>query len=401
MQDMQNVKEEPPFTTLSRELWLVLACADRNAVKAKALAEQAVNWDVFVEMAIHHRVYPLAYQTLRSLTEKVVPIQVLECLQKKYQANAWQALQMAGETVRVVRQLLNGGIHTAVLKGGVLAMRLYGDVALRPSRDIDLLVKANDLEKADSLLLKLGYRREHPGYLMTSRRWKIYLENNRHFTYVHQKTGIQLELHWKIGHVGMEMPNITENTVSVAEMAGCRLPVLADEEWFLFLVQHGACHSWFRLRWLCDIAVFMRQGDRLNWEKVIELAEDYGMCHVLQQAVILANRLLDVPIPSFFSAGFSIGSKAMRLAEQAVPFFRETNYDPSTVAWSQELYYRAKEYQICLRTGWRNKLQFILLHFGASESDILRFPLPDSLYSLYYFVRPFTWLERRLKCNRV
>ena len=396
MQDIQSIKAEYPFTTISRELWLLLACADRDEVKAQALAAQLINWDIFIEMAVHHRVYPLAYQTLSSLAEQVVPARVLDYLQKKYQANAWQAMRMAGETVRVVKLLTNDGIHTAVLKGGVLAMRLYGDLAARPSRDIDLLVRADDLKKADGLLLRLGYRRDHPDYPMTPKRWQICLQNNRHFSYVHQKTGIYLELHWQIGQVGMELPHAAENAAETVEIASYRVPVFAAEEWFLFLVQHGASHSWFRLRWLCDIAAFMRQGDRLDWAKVVVLAECYDMCRLLQQALILTNLLLDIPIPRLFSPILSANATGLHLAELAVPFFRAT-YDVSTVKISQKLYYWQKAYQFQLRTGWRNKMQYTLLHFGATEDDILRFPLPDCLYWLYYLIRPFIWLERRLK----
>ncbi|WP_145092559.1 nucleotidyltransferase family protein [Sporomusa sp. KB1] len=173
-------------------------------------------------------------------------------------------------------------------------------------------------------------------------------------------------------------------------------PVFADEEWFLFLVQHGAYHSWFRLRWLCDIAVFMQDG-LLDWAKVIRLADGYGMRHVLQQAVFLAHRLLGVPIPPSVLPVFPGAVKPSRLVELVVPFFCDIQYDPSTVTWAQTLYYRDKEYQVALRTGWQNKLQFVLSHFGAAESDILRFPLPDGLYWLYYLIRPFTWLERRYR----
>jgi hypothetical protein len=194
----------------------------------------------------------------------------------------------------------------------------------------------------------------------------------------------------------MELPHAVENAVETVEMASYRVPVFAAEEWFLFLVQHGASHSWFRLRWLCDIAAFMRQGDRLDWAKVVVLAERYGMCRLLHQALILANLLLDIPLPRLFSPILSANASGLHLAELAVPFFRET-YDSSTVKISQKLYYWQKAYQFQLRTGWRNKLQYMLLHFGAEESDILRFPLPDGWYWLYYLIRPVTWLERRLK----
>jgi hypothetical protein len=106
-----------------------------------------------------------------------------------------------------VKLLATHGIQTTVLKGAVLALRLYGDPAARMSRDIDLLVQAADLARADELLFAHGYRRKHPAYPMTPRRWQICLRNSRHFCYIHQETGLYLELHWQIGYIGMQLPH--------------------------------------------------------------------------------------------------------------------------------------------------------------------------------------------------
>lgn len=396
---MKDVKKDYPFTTISRELWLLLACAERNITKVQRLVAQPINWDIFIEMALHHRLVSLAYQTLSGLKEPIIPEQVLSRLREKYQKNSLQAMQMAGETVRLVKLLASFGIQTKVLKGAVLALRLYGDLASRTSRDIDILVQAEDLEKADELLVVNGYRREEPAYLMTPRRWRICLQNSRHFCYIHQKTGVYLELHWQIGYIGMSLPHSAGSFAATIEVAGCQLPVFTDEEWFLYLVMHGAFHAWFRLRWLCDIAVFL-QDDQLDWANVMVLAELHGLQHVLKQAVYLAHQLLEAPMPLLMSPLIPGSSKSWTLVELAVPFFCDTTYEPSTITWAQGLYYRDKKYQVTLRSGWKNKLQFVLTYFAATESDVLRFPLPDSLYWLYYFIRPFTWLERRYKRGR-
>ena len=48
------------------------------------------------------------------------------------------------------------------LKGAFLAEAVYGDIALRPMADFDLLVKPPDLPRAVEILRQLGYESEQP-----------------------------------------------------------------------------------------------------------------------------------------------------------------------------------------------------------------------------------------------
>ena len=51
-------------------------------------------------------------------------------------------------------------INTLVLKGPILGANLYGDVSLRTSGDLDILIPIQDLEKAEKLLLMQGYEKD-------------------------------------------------------------------------------------------------------------------------------------------------------------------------------------------------------------------------------------------------
>ena len=76
-----------------------------------------------------------------------------------------------------------------VLKGPVLAVDLYGDVSLRTSGDLDILIPINDLDKAENFLLKLGYEKDD--YIQTVLNdWKW---RHHHVTYFHPQKGIKLK----------------------------------------------------------------------------------------------------------------------------------------------------------------------------------------------------------------
>ncbi|MBJ7472042.1 MAG: nucleotidyltransferase family protein, partial [Solirubrobacteraceae bacterium] len=69
-----------------------------------------------------------------------------------------RAVQQELAALKVTRILARDGIRSLVLKGPGLAKRLYGDAALRdPSGDVDVLVAAGNLPRANALLQEHGW----------------------------------------------------------------------------------------------------------------------------------------------------------------------------------------------------------------------------------------------------
>lgn len=90
----------------------------------------------------------------------------------------------------VLDSLEHVGIRAMPLKGSSLARQLYGDVAARTSRDIDILVAADDLPRAVTVVQDLGWRWRsnisRPGGLPLL-----------HETLVHSSLP-RIELHWRL-----------------------------------------------------------------------------------------------------------------------------------------------------------------------------------------------------------
>lgn len=71
-------------------------------------------------------------------------------------------LRAESECVRVTQLLGCAGIETVVLKGLAVAHLDYPDPSLRSTTDVDLLVRAEDMERATELLAEAGFRRDLP-----------------------------------------------------------------------------------------------------------------------------------------------------------------------------------------------------------------------------------------------
>jgi len=67
------------------------------------------------------------------------------------------AIALEALTVRVVELMERNGVRAMPLKGPLLARTLYGDPAMRPTNDIDLLLTAEDLPRAVEVAQRLGY----------------------------------------------------------------------------------------------------------------------------------------------------------------------------------------------------------------------------------------------------
>jgi len=391
------------FKQVSPELKILLSCAKSNSrddEKISNLIERPINWEVFLELSKHHRVFPSVYQKLTAYDHPSVPAYVIKALQQEYTKNAFKAIGMAGEMVRVIRCFDKNGIKPLVLKGPPLALKLYGDVALRPSHDIDILVQPKCLERAGILLTKDGYQKNFQDFSLTPRQQKAHLKRFHHFSYTNADRKICLELHWKINAIDLKYHTLSNSITSQIEVAGYSMPVLADEELFMYLMVHGARHMWFRLRWLCDIERFMRQENSLDWDRIIFLAKHSGQSIILYQTMILVKELFNLTIPDCLAAHVVDNPKAWMLAKTVIDNLfdsAEQLKSPSSLYWRN--FMLKNSYNIKIQPGRKNKLLYLLSLFEPNANDFRLISLPDSLYSVYYLIRPFAWLGRRI--NRI
>lgn len=386
---------------LSPEIKLVLLCSKleitgNNLQAIESLLAGPIDWQLFLELTEHHRVYPLAYRCLSTLGHSVVPTEIVSALRQKSRHTTSKCLQMTGELVKVLRAMEQKGVRGVVLKGIPLATMLYGDLTLRASRDLDILVWPEDMEKAAKIIEAHGYHRMHPSFEVTPARLRNWMRKDHHVEYWHKEREICLELHWRLGHHSLEIPlNHIERKLTKVNIAGQQVYTFGAEELLLYLVLHGASHAWFRLRWLCDIGVMLRQ-ESFSWKKLYVLAERLGTETLLNQAIILAQQLLEAPVPDNISEVVRKDRKAQKLAGMALPFISTINYDSASLKISMPLYYYKHRYDFTLQSGWKQKIAFMHGLLSPADRDIESVALPDYLYFIYYLLRPFSWFSRRV-----
>lgn len=379
---------ELDLSDVSKELSFLLYLL-RSDTQDEMLIQQYtsnLDWKQFMKLVSHHRIYPLIYLRIKGIRASLIPANVIESLQLQYHRNTMKMLHLSREMNQICEAFTTCGIRTFMLKGPILAIQLYGDIAHRTSKDLDLLVDEDDVERAELFLVQLGYELEEERILGN---WK---KKSHHMSFKHKVHGVQVEIHWRLNPHYSKAYSFDQlwqrrNEVSLSNHT---YHYLGHEDLLCYLTDHGARHGWFRLRWLIDIE---RLLPKINSEKMPIHFEQYGGQPFAGQAFILLSSLLSTPIPHDL-AEVTINKKAHQLARGALYYIKRiVRLNPvpeKSVAWH---YHR---YLISLMTT-KQKIAYILNKLLPSSLDASMVPLPRSLHFLYVPLRPFLWFWRRMK----
>lgn len=378
------------LSNLPKELRLLLKILEtENDVKNEIIKNEMhtdIDWELFLQLSRHHRVYPLIYSKLKSLDIKGIPQHVIQTLHQEFKKNTFQMLLLTGEIEQVSKLFTENQIRLLFLKGPVIAADIYGDISLRTSKDLDILIPITDLEKAEKLLFSLGYEKEKVPTVLNDWKWKYH-----HIVYFHTQKKVQLEIHWRLQPRPNKEPSFNKlwERKRVSNITSYPVYYLGKEDLFLYLVSHGARHGWFRLRWLLDIDQMLRKG--IDFDKTNLLMEKYQCFYSEGQALILASQILKTPIEEENKI-LTVENRSKELAKMAMFFIIKKM--PLDIIMSTNYYRR---YQLLLKTSKLQKIYPFILLFYPNYADVQTFKLPKLIHFLYFPLRPFLWAWRKTK----
>lgn len=383
-----NVSQIPKELKLIMEI-LKMEEVEHNRADIKEWLKDT-NWELFLELTMHHRAYPLLYNKLKNMDESLIPPHVIQTISQTYMINTYQMLYFSGEMEQVCKLFENNKIRLLFLKGPVLGEDLYGDVSLRTSGDLDFLISINDLEEAETLLSNQGYEKDD--YIQTVLNdWKW---RHHHVTYFHPQKRVKLEIHWRLNPGPGKEPSFNDlwERKRISSLTSYPVYYLGREDLFLFLVSHGARHGWSRLRWLLDINQLSRQ--EINWKILLKLLKKYQYFHIGAQALFLASQLLGTPIKKEMKA-FIKGNRPKELAQAAI-FYLENMVNLHNEPVPNEIARYHKRHLFQLMSN-KQRFFFILSFLYPYPEDAQTLPLPSHLHFLYFLLRPILWVWRKTK----
>lgn len=370
--------------TLNSE-WSILlaACSaaspEQKVCRLRSLLQHPVEWKTLFSLAERQGTQPLLYQALLGAQDRVPPDE-MQWLKQSYVTNLHKTLLLSGELIRILDRLSALGIEVMPYKGLALAEALYGDITLRQSGDIDLLIHIQDLRRVREAVSELGYT-PHVG--LSADQEAAYLKSGYECAFDGAAGRNLLEVQWAIQPrfyaVDFNMEGIFQRamTVMISEHS-VRTPSHSDL--LLVLSTHAAKHVWNRLVWLCDIAQLINLPT-LDWNWIASQASELGIVRIVWVTMLVANRLLDVPIPAAAQAGLPQDSSASAFVDEIVGHITsEAEYNFESFSYFR-LMMRLRE-----RTADRLRfLQRLALTPGPSEWQTVN--LPGPLFPVYRLIR--------------
>lgn len=378
-----NVEEIP------KELCLIFDLLKEDDLNQESFTH--IDWNLLVDLAMHHRVYPVLYGKLKALPVATqIPAFVLEILSEQYRRNTFQMLHFSAEMEYVSQLFSQYQIPLLFLKGPTLGHDLYGDISLRTSGDLDVLVPMEQLTYTEGILRQAGYQKDdYIKSVLNDWKWR-----HHHVTYTHPDKRIKLEVHWRLNPGPAKEPTFHDlwKRKRKSNLTNSVIYTLGNEDLLLFLTTHGARHGWSRLRWLLDIHKLLNK--ELNWRIVHKQFKTYHVSHIGGQALILSAEIFGTKIPGELKSSF-INRKSIHLAKQARFYFESMiNLHTEPVPKNIARYHKRHLFSLM---SLKQKLLFVMSILHPYPEDKETLPLPRQLHFLYFPLRPFLWAWRKTK----
>ena len=383
---------------LSPEFRLAAACAiwppsDRRNNAIQGAAAVPLDWQRFLRVARRHRVAGLVHDGL-TRARPDVPAAIAHEISAQSAELVRDNLGKAAEALRLQRLLQENDVPVLFVKGASLAMLAFGTLGLSGGQDIDLLVPLETLPAASEVVARAGYQRFDPPPEVSDVQLRLLLPLRKDLGFVHQATGLRIELHWRLflNPYAMAEASLMEASRLVPLSGTQGLRTLGEEDLFVYLCMHGALHWWNRLKWLADINALLAAAPEGGVERLVRAAEARGAGRAAAQALLLCRRLLGTPLPARLMA--TLGRSAMERWLETTALNAMTRgqgeYDPHDARFGTT---RGSLSTFLLSRSWRYWLAELNNHL-TNQTDALNVPLPERLRFLYPVLRLPLWAWR-------
>jgi hypothetical protein len=144
------------------EVALLLACArvsqyaDHDAIHRSL--DSGIDFTAFAKKAVDHGLAGLAGQTLTHVAPDAIHEDIADAFNVSVEGVRRNNERLVAELARVLDALAGKDVDAIPIKGPVLALKAYGDLGLREFRDLDFLIRDQDVRTTRAVLRDLGYK---------------------------------------------------------------------------------------------------------------------------------------------------------------------------------------------------------------------------------------------------
>ncbi len=347
------------------EAELLIACL-RGSLSA---APGCADWRALATLAETHGVLPLVHRALMAAGAEIPD----DHFQRALVNSRLSTEMLAAELEQLLASFAQHGIDVIPLKGPVLAETLYGEVAMRPCEDLDLLVRVRDFNRAEKVLIDAGWVAPAPAE-----------EFERQFL----RNGVLVELHFGVASP-RSFPFDLDGAWSRAQAGSFRglpLAAMSETDRALYLLLHGLKHGFGKLIWILDAAHALSAVKECSPQEFVRQARAQGLDQVLYMGCAMILEAFPQHLPKELLAVLAESPTAMDAAHARV----------TTLLAGEAGTGRTPELSFYLQTetNQARRWQCRLMFFSPTGEDYqwtARHRLPNIMAP---FVRPFRLLAK-------
>ena len=378
-----------PFSHRQVELELVLRCA-RTIIDSECLDDiytllrNELDWSSVTQLAIRHGLVPLLYSSLISTFPECVPKDSFIQLKELYTLNLQSNIYLARELTKTCKNFSENEIQTIPYKGPILTKSIYGSLGLRQFGDLDIIVHARDVRRAEGVLISRGYIRTWPQIQLSEKQEDSHIRAKYNYQFISGEDEVSVELHWNITPRYFSVPRnpdwLWENLESIT-LYGKNFLTFSPEQYLIILCVHGSNHGWLRLSWICDINEIIQNNPSLKWGQLINESRSQGCERMLLLGVLLSHELLGTDLPEEIWERLNNQPSVNSLTKYVIHKFR-------TDSWVGSGIFEIPRFHLKARDNPQAQWHYLFSLTRPSVKDWSFIRLPSSLEYLYYLLRP-------------
>lgn len=379
----------------------LLICVARKSLdehvvaRLRNLTSPNLDWDYLFQSASAHGLLPLLSTHLLAVARDLVPPPIMQQLRADCLESAKSNIYLLRELMSILELFYAHGIRALSFKGPVLGQMAYGDIGLRQAGDLDILIAKEDFTRTKELLQSNSYLMEPQ---LTRAQQKSHLNFHCEIQFFHQDQFSVVDLHWGLTpksfpfFLGFEELWARRQTI---RLAAHHIATFSNTDLMLYLCVHGAKHYWRRLEWLAAVVELVSSTSTNDWELVLQRASDTKSRKILTLGLMLAGDVFALDLPPEVDELLR-GSGRMR---ECALRMEQLLFQDTSIAPTQTEMFR---FNLLFMDRKPDAIKgFLRSIFVPTISDWQMTRLPNSLYPVYYGLRPIRLVSKFIRGGTV
>jgi hypothetical protein len=304
---------------------LLLACATWEQSSARTARVRShvegVDWGQFRSLANAHCLVPHAHRQLE-LCDDLVPVAARDAFRAESRAIGVRALRLSAQLSELATAFEAASIPLIAYKGPALSLAVYGDIGVRTSVDLDVVVAPADVDRARGIIRGLGYA-SRAG--MTPAQERALQRSFGHFVYARDDVSTPVELHWRFASPHFPLtfaPATVSARASRVEIGGAIVLVPSALDEIVLQAMHGTRHQWDQLEWLVAFAALLAAAaSPASIPLLLERAVQQHARRPLLLGARLAHELLGAAVPDALLGAAVADSAVVRHSNEIITRF--------------------------------------------------------------------------------